>query len=166
MIEILPLYNEDYSTIINWNKGKGEDFLKQWAWLNYSYPITEQQIADRQKALKPHGEIYKAVYDGDVVGTVELRNIDYKNGTAHIGNYLIDPQKTNKGYGTKAMETLVDMAFEKTSLHTITLKVFDFNTAAMHCYEKVGFRKLEGTVYPNGWVSVEMKITKKERHSK
>jgi RimJ/RimL family protein N-acetyltransferase len=39
------------------------------------------------------------------------------------------------------MQEILRFGFENLSLHRIDLLVFDFNTTAIHCYERVGFKK-------------------------
>lgn len=45
------------------------------------------------------------------------------------------------GIGTTALRLLLDICFANLDLHRVSLAVFDFNEAAVRCYEKVGFRK-------------------------
>ncbi len=65
------------------------------------------------------------------------------------------------------MEEVLIVAFEQLDLHSVSLGVFDFNTSAIVCYERVGFvkerllrdaRKI-GDEYWNLW---EMSILKHE----
>ncbi len=44
-----------------------------------------------------------------------------------------------RGYGTEAMQAVVDHAFDEVRLHRLELGVFDFNPRAQRVYEKVGF---------------------------
>jgi RimJ/RimL family protein N-acetyltransferase len=39
------------------------------------------------------------------------------------------------------MSDVVRLAFDELRLHRISLNVFDFNTPAIRCYERVGFRR-------------------------
>ena len=45
------------------------------------------------------------------------------------------------GYGTEAMNLLLDYAFGPMNLHRIGIGVFDFNDEAIRYYEKNGFRR-------------------------
>ncbi len=39
------------------------------------------------------------------------------------------------------MKAVLHVAFEELKLHRVTLGVYDFNTSAISCYEKIGFIK-------------------------
>src|SRR5208283_3352190 len=108
MIRIVPLEKKDANCIVAWNAGKNADFLAQWAGRGYRYPITEEQITER---LIPNAgadyKIYSIMMDGNMIGTIELMKIDFGMKRAAVGHFLIDPAKTGKGYGTKALGMFV-----------------------------------------------------------
>lgn len=78
---------------------------------------------------------------------------------------MIGPRGRNRGLGTEATQLIVDYIFTNTTLHELTLSVFDFNPRAKHVYEKVGFvfvsideNDLE---YEGEWFdSINMRMTK------
>ena len=39
------------------------------------------------------------------------------------------------------MKAVLHIAFDELKLHRVTLGVYDFNTSAISCYEKIGFVK-------------------------
>ncbi|WMC93362.1 hypothetical protein [Kineothrix sp. MB12-C1] len=48
MIGIKPVEEDSYQKIIEWNEGKGEDYLYQWAGHKvYYYPISVEQVKMR-----------------------------------------------------------------------------------------------------------------------
>ena len=49
------------------------------------------------------------------------------------------------GFGTDAVNTLVNFCFMHLNLHKVYLHVFESNKRAIKCYEKAGFR-VEGTL--------------------
>ena len=53
-----------------------------------------------------------------------------------------------KGYGSEALNLLIDYAFNNLNLHKVTLKVVDYNKQAIKLYEKKGFVK-EGILKEN-----------------
>jgi tRNA (cmo5U34)-methyltransferase len=161
MIRVVPLEKKDTNCIVEWNSGKGADFLTQWAGRGYQYPLTGEQIAERLTTdAATDYKIYGIILDGGMIGTVELMKIDDNVKRATIGHFLLDPAKTNHGYGTEALLLLVKKVFQETPLITLELTVFDFNKAAMRCYQKVGFKKIGEVVRPNGWIAVNMEITR------
>lgn len=47
--------------------------------------------------------------------------------------------RQNKGYGTEAMEWLLEQAFKRFNLHKVAGEVYGWNTPARRLYRKVGF---------------------------
>lgn len=76
-----------------------------------------------------------------LIGTVGLDNIDSLNDTAELGIFIGDKDYWNKGYGTEAIKLILDFGFRRLNLHNIMLHVYSFNERAIHCYEKIGFKK-------------------------
>jgi RimJ/RimL family protein N-acetyltransferase len=58
------------------------------------------------------------------------------------------------------LRLFVEKVFSETPLTTLDLTVFDFNKTAIRCYQKVGFNKISEVVRPNGWIAIQMEITK------
>ena len=74
------------------------------------------------------------------IGTVFLRNVDKANGSGIVGIFIGDRRYLGKGYGTDALNALVDFGFGELRLERIELEVFDFNQRAIRSYEKAGFQ--------------------------
>jgi RimJ/RimL family protein N-acetyltransferase len=80
--------------------------------------------------------------DRRVIGHIELNDIDLRNRAATLCRVLVgEPSLRGKGIGPRMLEELLEVGFGQFELHRIDLFVFDFNQAAIRCYEKVGFRK-------------------------
>ena len=77
--------------------------------------------------------------DGLYVGEVVLNNIDWINGYSNFRIALAGKQFFGKGYGTEAIQLILEYGFRQLQLHRIELEVYDFNPRAQHVYEKVGF---------------------------
>ncbi|NUP69325.1 MAG: GNAT family N-acetyltransferase [Nonomuraea sp.] len=77
--------------------------------------------------------------DGTYVGEVVLNELDRHNLSCNLRIALIGSRVFGKGYGTEAIELVLDHAFTTTPLHRISLGVFSFNERARHVYKKVGF---------------------------
>lgn len=146
-LELALLELGDYSTIVEWNKGRDADFLYQWAGPGYEFPITETKIAQRiANGANSEGAdtyIYKIVSrsTNEMIGTIELFRINREKKTATIGRFIINEKSRGKGLGKYALKVLVDKGFKEFGLEELSLRVFDFNEGAIKCYEKVGFTK-------------------------
>lgn len=78
------------------------------------------------------------------IGAMGARDINQRLASAHV-SVMLEKASWDKGYGTEALEALVDALFQKLNLHRIWLRVRSENARAIRCYEKVGFVK-EGTL--------------------
>jgi RimJ/RimL family protein N-acetyltransferase len=74
------------------------------------------------------------------IGTVFLRNVDKVNGSGIVGIFIGDRRYLGQGYGTDALNALVDLGFGELRLERIELEVYDYNARAMRSYEKSGFQ--------------------------
>ncbi|MFQ6057284.1 MAG: GNAT family N-acetyltransferase [Anaerolineae bacterium] len=82
--------------------------------------------------------------EGVHIGNIGLHRIDWKNSHAELGIFIGEKDYWDQGYGTDAILTLLDFAFNEMNLHRVYLHVLAFNQRAIRCYEKCGFI-LEGT---------------------
>ncbi|MET9245161.1 GNAT family protein [Nonomuraea sp. NPDC003709] len=76
---------------------------------------------------------------GEYVGEIVLNELDQHNLACNLRIALIGERAFGKGYGTEAIELVLDHAFATTPLHRIRLGVYAFNERARHVYKKVGF---------------------------
>lgn len=74
------------------------------------------------------------------IGTIFLRGVDKVNGSGVVGIFIGDRRYLGKGYGTDALNALVDFGFGELRLERIELEVFDYNLRAIRSYEKAGFQ--------------------------
>ncbi|MFD6843622.1 GNAT family N-acetyltransferase, partial [Bacillus cereus] len=78
----------------------------------------------------------------DVIGHISLGQIDNINKSARIGKVLVGNTKMRgRSIGKHMMKAVLHIAFDELKLHRVTLGVYDFNTSAISCYEKIGFVK-------------------------
>ncbi|MEA4863224.1 MAG: GNAT family N-acetyltransferase [Victivallaceae bacterium] len=140
MISLKPIDERGYQDIIDWNNGKDESYLHQWAGHKaYKYPLTIEQIRARAENEKA-SRIYM-IYDDDCpIGSIELDGMDLQNASARICRFILSENKRNMGLGTAALRELVGIAFRDFNIKKLHLGVFCFNVGAIRCYEKCGFR--------------------------
>ncbi|EFC91259.1 GCN5-related N-acetyltransferase [Dethiosulfovibrio peptidovorans DSM 11002] len=73
------------------------------------------------------------------IGQIDFHVIDWKNRSARIALVVGTPGNRGKGYGSEALNTLVDYGFRFMNLHRMDLLVREDNLSARRCYEKCGF---------------------------
>ena len=74
-----------------------------------------------------------------IIGNCAIHNIDCKNRVAECGITIGEKEYQGKGYGTEAMEMLVEYGFNTLNLNRIELSTYDFNIRAFKSYHKIGF---------------------------
>lgn len=79
----------------------------------------------------------------EYIGQIDLMNIHWKNRRASIGIIIGREEDHHKGYGTEAMQLLLEYGFYRLGLNKIELEVREYNKGGIRCYEKCGF-KIEG----------------------
>jgi RimJ/RimL family protein N-acetyltransferase len=85
------------------------------------------------------------VADERPIGEVMLVDLDRVNGSAQLGIFIGEAGEWGKGYGTDAVNAIVDFGFAELRLARIWLNVWTENPRARRAYEKAGFVH-EGTV--------------------
>ncbi len=149
MIELVPFEESHFDLLIQWSPSA--EFLLQWAGPGLDFPLTREQLAGEfAGAARPprarHPFAARATDSGRIVGHGEIGFVDRRNRSARLRRILIGPAELRgKGHGEALVRALVRFAFEELDLHRLELGVFDFNQAAIRCYERVGFVR-EGTL--------------------
>jgi RimJ/RimL family protein N-acetyltransferase len=77
---------------------------------------------------------------GTPIGTCGLRGIDAEKGSAFLGILIGEKSLWDHGYGTAAIEALLEYAFVELGLREVRLSCHHENQRALRCYEKAGFR--------------------------
>jgi RimJ/RimL family protein N-acetyltransferase len=75
------------------------------------------------------------------IGNTGLKQIDKNNGNAEFGIMIGEKKYWNKGYGTEAARLMIDFAFNLLRLHSLRLKVYEYNKRAIKSYLKLGFKE-------------------------
>ncbi|MGF7060108.1 GNAT family N-acetyltransferase [Brassicibacter mesophilus] len=129
-----------------------EDAEKYAEWLNDLEMSVNLQCAPRIITSDKKIEVMKRmINDGNNFAIVDLKNdeligncglmfTDFINGTAELGILIGNPNYLNNGFGTEAINLLLDYGFNLLNLNNIILRVLSFNKRAIKCYEKCGFK--------------------------
>ena len=109
----------------------------------------EQKFYDKIDPFSDRGYNFAILRKEDYlyIGGCGINKIDWNNSNCEVGIFL-GKEFWNKGYGTDAMQVLIDFIFNNTSLNKIGLFVYEFNKRAIKSYEKCGF-KIEGRLREN-----------------
>lgn len=123
-----------------------------------SYPVSYDMQCEWIRKQKNNNEIFRAIIAlqdnmKEGIGTVILNNIDLKNGTAEVHIKMSIQSCRGKGYGTDALNTVVDYAFNEMRLNCVYAEVLAYNTISLKLFEKCNFKKegvLRERVFKNG----------------
>lgn len=124
--------------------------LKKFLVVNIPFPMTiweEEQWVKSQKGSK-NGDYNFAIEDIEThkyIGGCGIQEVNWLARVAVVGIMIGDKDYWGKGYGTDAMKALMNFVFNNMNISKIRLNVFSFNTRAIKCYEKCGF-KVEGVL--------------------
>ena len=78
----------------------------------------------------------------ELIGSVGLAHINWINRSAVLGVFIGDEKYRNNGYGTEAINLLLEYSFRYINLHSIRLELLDINERAHKCYLKCGFKDM------------------------
>lgn len=161
-VYLRPINDSDSACIIKWRNSLS---VKKYFIYQDDLTLESQKKWIRTKVAS--GEVIQFmiinIFDDQPIGSIYLRNIDYKNNKAEFGIFIGDVSQRGKGFGVQATKLLIRYAFLEKKLHRIYLRVFSDNLNAISSYKKIGF-KYEGEsiddVFVNGkyrnltWMSI------------
>lgn len=76
------------------------------------------------------------------IGNVEIGIRNQINRRGYAGIAIFNPSYWGRGFGTEAIQLLIEYGFKNLNLNSVELEVFETNTRAQRCYEKVGFKEV------------------------
>ena len=139
-INVTMDFIDDYLIMIN--DPTIQDFISNERRV-YSYDGEVEWINSTLENNKPTYSIVERS-SGNFVGNVAFNSII--DGVATLG-ICITLSYQDKGYGTEAIERIVEYGFNDLGVTEIILDVFSNNHRAIRCYSKLGFVEYE--VVPN-----------------
>ncbi len=141
----------------HWPRFSEPDLL--WANLELSTPRDRDAWFDRSRGNNTRRRFTIFTQDGRVVGTIGLRNVDFRYGEGTLG-IIINAGDVSGGYGTDAVRALLRYSFEKLGLRKVYLDVAEGNDRAQRCYDRVGFSRIGQHRGTEGVMFVDMVMTR------
>ncbi len=96
-----------------------------------------------EKVVSDRSKIVFSIYDRKkeiLIGNVSLENINHLDRSAELGIFIGYKKYWGRGYGSEAIELILDFGFNVLNLNSIFLKVYSYNKRAIKSYEKIGFK--------------------------
>lgn len=105
----------------------------------------------------------RSVEGDQLLGDITLDVANWAARDAFVGLGIGPRDFWGKGYGTEAMQLVLEYAFLEVNLRRVTLTVFEYNPRAIRSYEKTGFRhegRARGALFREGrrWDMLYMSI--------
>ena len=149
-IRLTPFEKRHFDSLIAWVPSARE--LLEWGGPLFTHPLDLNQLERhwRRQSRGTERRLYTVLEDGPQpqgdrelpIGHVELCDIHPINRSARLCRVLVGPREhRGRGWGTAIVRAALAVAFDELRLHRVSLGVFDFNTPAIRCYERAGFRR-------------------------
>ncbi|EEO1837033.1 spermidine N1-acetyltransferase [Listeria monocytogenes] len=134
-LKLRPLEREDLKFVHRLNNDA--KIMSYWFEEPYEAFVELQELYDKHIHDQSERRFILEL-DGQMVGLVELMEIDYIHRRAEF-QIIIDPKFQGHGYAVSATKLAMKYAFHLLNLHKLYLVVDKVNEKAIHVYEKVGF---------------------------
>lgn len=160
MLRLRPYKPCDAESIASWIDN--ERMFLLWGGNHFcNFPLTAEAI--NRKYLENNGGCEEpdnfypmTAFDEDgVAGHLIMRYIKGDNRILRFGWVVVDGSRRGKGYGKELIRLAQQYAFSVLKVDTVTIGVFECNTAAYKCYLSCGFRA--STICEDSFVEIEGK---------
>lgn len=137
-IILTPITYEDTSYIVKWrnNQEVRKNFIFQTTFTNEMHENWMRSYVESGKVVQ---FIIRVGDEKTPVGSVYLRDLDWKNKKAEFGIFIGETTMQGRGIGREATRLICTFAFEELKLHKVFLRVFADNERALKSYESAGF---------------------------
>lgn len=135
-IKLTKFKPSDFDRLIAWVDSK--ELLLTIAGTVLTYPLTSAQLIGYMNDPKSLSFNVVDADENKTIGHAEI--ILTGEDTCKLDKVLIgDKSMRGKGTGDKLMRELLRYSFDELGMNEVELNVYDWNTGAIRCYEKVGF---------------------------
>ena len=166
MIRLEKFGREDYHNLISWIDS--EEMLVQIAGRQMQFPVTAEQLDISQSDKKRFAFSIVHNETNQSIGHCELYLLE---DSARIDRIIIgDKSMKGKGICGQLMSLLLQYGFYELKSPMLELNVFDWNVAAVKCYEKAGLvrnlnKTMEMEINGRTWTAFNMYIDKQSYDS-
>ena len=157
--QLVPFGPQYFPTLISWITSEEE--LVQFAGPTFRYPLTPAQLTTNLADPKRQAFALVGRAHPDLLGHGEIY---HRGAWVDFSRLIINPQKRGMGLGKRLVQALIQVVKASYDTQEIRLKVYDWNSAAIHVYQHLGFKidpavRFESPVGEKIWVAYEMVYT-------
>ena len=77
--------------------------------------------------------------DDTVLGMIDLFDYDPKNQRAGVGILILEQDKRGQGYGTEALQMIINYCFAHLDMHQLYANILEDNNPSIQLFKKQGF---------------------------
>ena len=135
-----------------------ENDVENWKFTNTDAPLSMfeiYQLIEEQRAVRESGQLRLMILDinsDDIIGAVDLYNIDFKNGFGTVGILIAEKQNRLKGFALESLKLIAEYAKIHLNLSNLSCGIQSSNFASQRLFEKAGFQRIG---YRKNWFLVE-----------
>jgi diamine N-acetyltransferase len=135
-IRLRLVEERDLATTLTW---RNRDEAR--VWFKTSDPLTMEQHVGWFKRYQEKDDDFLFVVeaDGQLVGQAAVYGIDWSEGTAEVGRFLVAPEASGRGLIGQACQALVECCEKTLELSYLFLEVFENNQRAIRVYDRTAF---------------------------
>lgn len=138
-IILRPIEKEDISFFTKWiNDPEIRNCVSN------RFPVTRQDEEKWFDNLAKRGDsaaFFSIFVNEKLIGSIEIRNIQWIHGTATTGTLIGEKEYRGKGYGSKAKMLLLYYAFNTLGLRKISSEVIAFNERSRRYAVRCGYKE-------------------------
>jgi RimJ/RimL family protein N-acetyltransferase len=147
-VALRPFAREDFGRLMSWVRS--EEALVEWCAGFFRHPLDDAQLDRYLESSKPPNARVIWVAEsssGAPVGHVEISQV-WPYLSSRLSRVLVAPDHRRRGIGSAMIAKALSFSFSQHHVSRIDLGVSASNSAAIACYEKLGFMHV-GT-WPGG----------------
>ncbi len=169
-VTLRPLTEADWDLLLGWNN---DPEVMKYADANDFEETTRQEVQAVYRWISTHAFCFVMEVDGRPIGECWLQRMNLQRivdqfpgeDLRRIDLAIGEKQRWGSGYGTEAIDLLVEFGFEEESASAIFGLVLADNRRSLRAFQKNGFR-LHGVVEgEDGTVGHDLIVRRKERRS-
>lgn len=152
-IVLRPLLKEDIDKL---NKWRNDYQIFKYLGGGYNPISKDQQKSWMENMIDNTGNTkrFAIVKNESIIGMIGIYDIDYVNRNGNLGMYIGEKEYWGQGYGSEALNLLIEFVFKVLNLYKIKLEVVADNTGAVELYKNNGF-KIVGTMKDDRFINGE-----------
>lgn len=107
----------------------------------YSRYLLKEYIAQSHRDIYDVKQLRLVIsnYEHKAIGLIDLFDFDFKNKRAGVGILVKDKENRHKGFGSEALQLLINYSFTQLNLHQLYCNIAEDNTASIKLFESKGF---------------------------